>query len=111
MMKGSAKCSPPAAEASLVKRQTVLGGSSAKGALGQRKKAEVLDLQQVLGEHSSEKSCQEQLGRNSVTTPTGSAQKENAEGSSSQGSEPSHRHAWQEKGEQTWESTTPRWAQ
>ena len=110
MLKGSAKRSYEAAEVIIMNRKAVLGISSAKGALGEQKEAEGLDPQQVLLEHSSEKSCQEQLGRTSATILTGDEQKREVEGSSSQGSEPSHRHAWQEKGEQTWDSTTPRCA-
>ena len=107
-MKGSAKCFPTAGEAMIMDRQPALSTSRAKGALSKQQEAEILDLQQMLLEHSSEKSCQEQLGRSSAATLTGCAQKDEVEGSSSQGSEPSHRHAWQEEGEQTWESATPR---
>ena len=109
-MKGSVKRSHAPGGASITDGETVLGSLSAKGALSEHKETEALDLQQLLLEHSSEKSCQEQLGRNSTTTLTGCAQKNDVEGSSSQGSEPSHRHAWQEKGEQTWGSSTPRCA-
>ena len=107
-MKGSVKRSHAPGTASRTDGETLLCSFSAKGALAERKEAEALDLQQLLLEHSSEKSCQEQLGRNSTTTLTGCAQKVDVEGSSSQGSEPSHRHAWQEKGEQTWGSSIPR---
>ncbi|CAL5225630.1 g8486 [Coccomyxa viridis] len=107
MMKGSVKRSHAAGGASITDGETLLSSLSAKGASAERKEAEALDLQQLLLEHSSEKSCQEQLGRNSTTTLMGCAQKGDVEGSSSQGSEPSHRHVWQEKGEQTWGSSTP----
>lgn len=92
----------------ILDKAPALATSSAKGALSKQQEAEDLDLQQMLLEHSSEKSCQEQLGRNSATTLAGCVQKDEVEGSSSQASEPSHRHAWQEEGEQTWDSTTPR---
>ena len=110
MLKGSVKRSHEAADVSITNRKAGLDMSSAKGRLGEQKEAEGLDLQQVLLEHSSEKSCQEQLGRTSAATLTGGEQKHEVDGSSSQGSEPSHRRAWQEKGEQTWDSTTPRCA-
>ena len=109
-MKGSVKRSHAPGGVCITDGEALLGSASAKGALAERKEAESVDLQQLLLEHSSEKSCQEQLGRNSTTTLMGCAQKDDVEGSSSQGSEPSHRHAWQEKGEQTWGSSTPRCA-
>lgn len=110
MIKGPPKRSQQVVQAISMKGETIPGISAAKGAVVEQGDAEASRLQQIFLELSSEKSCQEQLGRNSAATLRGCAQNNHGEGSSSQGSEPSHRPAWQEKGEQTWESATPRCA-
>lgn len=110
IIKGLPKPSQQVAQTISMKGVPVPGNSNAKGAVVEQGHAEASRLQQIFLELSSEKSCQEQLGRNSAATSRGCAQNDHGEGSSSQGSEPSHRPAWQEKGEQTWESATPRCA-
>ena len=78
---------------------------SPKGSRCEQKDAEAWG---VPLEHSSEKSCQEHVGHISMGVLC--SHKPHGDGMSSQGSEDSQRRSWQENGEQTWESTTPRCA-
>ena len=104
-MKTACKRSQPAAR--MVRTETGVGMcvSSAKGSRCEQKDAEAWE---VPLEHSSEKSCQEHVGHSSMGVLY--SHKLHGDGMSSQGSEASQRRSWQEKGEQKWESTTPRCA-
>lgn len=100
---------PPAAIISR-KADAALCVTSAEGEACEQKDAEAWGGQQTVLEHSSEKSCQEHVRPSSAATQEGSAAKGHLGGTSSQGSEASHRREWREQGEHKWESGSHRCA-